>query len=150
MNLNDFSKWLQYNKEWKIQGGLNTFRTHCIYIYIYLTSWIVCTELEFSKGLQRIYQSCKQTVTQVRTNLTQVLCGRQDWLVFFLMRLFLCPSDTHALLLHLRSGSGAGPGAELWDASGSLHPAEPDLHHGTTPTCPFFALLISHFIINVL
>ncbi len=34
MNLNDFSKWLQYNKEWKIEGGLNTFRTHCIYIYI--------------------------------------------------------------------------------------------------------------------
>ncbi len=32
MNLNDFSKWLQYNKEWKIEGGLNTFRTHCIYI----------------------------------------------------------------------------------------------------------------------
>ncbi len=30
MNLNDFSKWLQYNKEWKIEGGLNTFRTHCI------------------------------------------------------------------------------------------------------------------------
>uniref|UniRef100_A0A8C2E826 Rho GTPase activating protein 45 n=1 Tax=Cyprinus carpio TaxID=7962 RepID=A0A8C2E826_CYPCA len=24
----------------------------------------VCTELEFSKGLQRIYQSCKQTITQ--------------------------------------------------------------------------------------
>ncbi len=34
MNLNDFSKWLQYNKEWKIEGGLNTFRTHCIYIYV--------------------------------------------------------------------------------------------------------------------
>ncbi len=34
MNLNDFSKWLQYNKEWKIEGGLNTFRTHCIYRYI--------------------------------------------------------------------------------------------------------------------
>ncbi len=31
MNLNDFSKWLQYNKEWKIKGGLNTFRTHCIW-----------------------------------------------------------------------------------------------------------------------
>ncbi len=30
MNLNDFSKWLQYNKEWKIEGGLNTFRTHCM------------------------------------------------------------------------------------------------------------------------
>ncbi len=30
MNSNDFSKWLQYNKEWKIEGGLNTFRTHCI------------------------------------------------------------------------------------------------------------------------
>ncbi len=27
---NDFSKWLQYNKEWKIEGSLNTFRTHCI------------------------------------------------------------------------------------------------------------------------
>ncbi len=36
MNLNDFSKWLQYNKEWKIEWGLNTFRTHCIYIYIYI------------------------------------------------------------------------------------------------------------------
>ncbi len=34
MNLNDFSKWLQYNKEWKIEGGLNTFRTHCIYVCI--------------------------------------------------------------------------------------------------------------------
>ncbi len=29
LNLNYFSKWLQYNKEWKIEGGLNTFRTHC-------------------------------------------------------------------------------------------------------------------------
>ncbi len=33
-NLNDFSKWLQYNKEWKIEGGLNTFRTHCVYILV--------------------------------------------------------------------------------------------------------------------
>ncbi len=33
MNLNDFSKLLQYNKEWKIEGGLNTFRTHCIFQY---------------------------------------------------------------------------------------------------------------------
>ncbi len=31
MNLNDFNKWLQYNKEWKIEGGPNTFRTHCIW-----------------------------------------------------------------------------------------------------------------------
>ncbi len=116
-----------------------------IYIYLYLTSWIVCTELEFSKGLQRIYQSCKQTITQVRTNLTQVLYSLQDWLVFFLMRLFLCPSATHALLLHLLSGSGAGPGAELWDASGSLHPAEPDLHHGIY--YPYISLLVLFCII---
>ncbi len=40
MNLNDFSKWLQYNKEWKIEGGLNTFRTHCIYIYIYIYMYV--------------------------------------------------------------------------------------------------------------
>ncbi len=40
MNLNDFSTWLQYNKEWKIEGGLNTFRNHCIYIYIYTYIYI--------------------------------------------------------------------------------------------------------------
>ncbi len=33
MNLNDFSKWLQYNKEWKMLGGLNTFRTHCTHTH---------------------------------------------------------------------------------------------------------------------
>ncbi len=32
MNINEFSKCLQYNKEWNIEEGLNTFRTHCIYI----------------------------------------------------------------------------------------------------------------------
>ena len=31
MNFFDFSKWLQWNKEWKIQRGLNTFRTHCMF-----------------------------------------------------------------------------------------------------------------------
>jgi len=30
MNFFDFSKWLQWNKEWLFYRGLNTFRTHCI------------------------------------------------------------------------------------------------------------------------
>jgi len=30
MNFSDFSKCLQWNKEWTIKGGLNMFRTHCI------------------------------------------------------------------------------------------------------------------------
>ncbi len=40
MNLNDFSKWLQYNKEWKIEGGLNTFRTHCMYVFIFTMKFL--------------------------------------------------------------------------------------------------------------
>ncbi len=44
MNLNDISKWLQYNKEWKIKGGLNTFRTHCTY-YILLVNYEVLLTL---------------------------------------------------------------------------------------------------------
>ncbi len=50
MNLNDFSKWLQYNKEWKIEGGLNTFRTRCIYLthakmysYVHYVQYILDT-----------------------------------------------------------------------------------------------------------
>ncbi len=35
MNLNDFSKWLQYNRVKNLRG-LNTFRNHCIYTYIYV------------------------------------------------------------------------------------------------------------------
>ncbi len=41
MNLKDFSKWLQYNKEWKIEGGLNTFRTHCTSMGYWLAFFIL-------------------------------------------------------------------------------------------------------------
>ncbi len=61
MNLDDFGEWLQCNREWGIWGGLNAFRTHCIYIcicvymyiqyvciYIYIYIYIlICTYLYF-------------------------------------------------------------------------------------------------------
>ncbi len=53
MNLNDFSKWLQYNKEWKIEGGLNTSRTHCKYFNFIIFIQHFC---EFCPGvLKTIY-----------------------------------------------------------------------------------------------
>lgn len=30
----DFSKWLQYYKEWQMLGGLNTFHSHCILLWL--------------------------------------------------------------------------------------------------------------------
>lgn len=46
------------------------------------------------------------------------------------VHLFSLPPAPNAPLLHLLSGSGAGPGAEHWTAAGHHHPAHPDLHPG--------------------
>lgn len=106
--------------------------------------------MEFSKGLQRLYQSCKHSITHVNliysTPKDNILNINMTWhlipLLLIIMRYRSLPPAPHAALLHLLSGSGAGPGAECGAAAGQHHPAQPDLHPGTEITHNLLLLLI--------
>lgn len=88
-------------------------------------------ENEFAKGLQRLYQSCKHSITHVNLILSHFTTSFTACLWYWLfVKPSVCVPAPHALLLHLLSGSGAGPGAECGAAAGQHHPAQPDLHPG--------------------
>lgn len=112
----------------------NIFKQQKGQSYLFIFRLFVLPEMEFAKGLQRLYQSCKHSITHViaflHPYLTVILTRYMYLLLGFIENLLLLPLAPHAPVLHLFFGSGAGPGAECGTAPGQHHSAQPDFHPG--------------------